>query len=330
MLRPPLANSPIHGTDPKTWPWIFYVWIAFLVLGWLSPLWRWFQRTRAADWPIADGRIESASYAKPVFSFTTRRGYYVAELEYSYSAAGTRYTGRYKRQIPTEAEADEFVRDLEGKPVLIHSNPNAPSRSSLLDSDLENVLQNRRPIPESERVPAPSPVPEWITPFLWIFVALSAIGLVASICVNVAAIAGRPVPSLAWVLHVGIFVVWFPAVLVAQRLVGNTNRKDFWKAVTKGAPDWMRYMVYGSFAYSFVGLFLFGEGTFGSSKRVQQPPAQWEGFSATWMVFYSAALAILYSAARIADGSPRCSNGHLLSTTAIYCPRCGQPVTRTQ
>jgi hypothetical protein len=52
-------------------------------------------------------------------------------------------------------------------------------------------------------------------------------------------------------------VVWIPAVLVAQRLVGSTNRKDFWKVVLKGSPDWMRYMVYTFFAYAFVNFLLF-------------------------------------------------------------------------
>lgn len=48
-----------------------------------------------------------------------------------------------------------------------------------------------------------------------------------------------------WLLHIGIFVVWIPAIFAAQRLVGNVSRKDFWKVVLIGSPDWMRYMVYG-------------------------------------------------------------------------------------
>ena len=142
---------------------------------------------------------------------------------------------------------------------------------------------------------------------------------------------GRRVAPEAFffILHVGIFVVWIPAVLVAQRLVGNLNRKDFWKVILKGAPDWMRFMVYGFLGYTLVNFLLFM--TTAPSGGSGNPPAVvWRGFSGHWMAFYSAALAILYSAARTVDTSSRCTNGHVASSNAAYCPRCGQPVLRVQ
>ena len=60
-----------------------------------------------------------------------------------------------------------------------------------------------------------------------------------------------------WILHAGIFLVWIPAVLTAQSVVGNLNRRDFWKVVLRGSPEWMRYMVYGFFGYAFVNFLLF-------------------------------------------------------------------------
>jgi hypothetical protein len=87
--------------------WMVYVWLAFLMAGWMVPAWRWLRRKRAAGWPVADGRIESVEVRKPNFSFTTRRGYYVAELGYSYSVAGTLNSGRYKRDFPTERDIHE-------------------------------------------------------------------------------------------------------------------------------------------------------------------------------------------------------------------------------
>ena len=68
----------------------------------------------------------------------------------------------------------------------------------------------------------------------------------------------RVVPeAFFWMLHVVIFVVWFPAVFVAQRLVGNVNRKDLWKVVLKDSPDSMRDMVYGLFGYAVVNFLFF-------------------------------------------------------------------------
>jgi hypothetical protein len=124
-------------------------------------------------------------------------------------------------------------------------------------------------------------------------------------------------------------VVWLPAILVAQRLVGNVNRKDLWKVVLKGSPDWMRYMVYGFGGYAIVNFLLFM--TKAPNGGSGNPPAVvWRGFSGHWMAFYSAAFAMLYSAARSENSSLRCTNGHFVSPNALYCPQCGQPVMRVR
>jgi hypothetical protein len=133
-----------------------------------------------------------------------------------------------------------------------------------------------------------------------------------------------------WMLHVGIFVVWFPAMFIAQRLVGDVNRGDFWKVILKDSPGWMRYMVYGFFGYAGVNFLFFMSKTPGGGSGANPPAAVWRGFSGHWMAFYSAALAILYSAARTVDSSPRCTNGHMASLNATYCPQCGQPVLRVR
>jgi hypothetical protein len=327
-----IADSPIRWTDPTTWPWMFYVWAAFALAGLAKPAWSWFRRKRAAGWPVAEGRIESVEVTKPSISFTTKRGYYVAELGYSYSVVGTPHSGRYRRELPTEYEANEFVRDLQGKSVAVHYKPDRPASSALLEPDVEGVLQNRAPAPASESLRSANSVPQWLRPFLWVFVLLSGIGLVVSLWVHVGAVMGRRVAPEAffWVLHVGIFVVWFPAIFVARRLVGNVNRRDLWKVALKDSPDWMRYMVYGFFGYAVVNfLFFMTEAPIGGS-GANPPAVVWRGFSGHWMAGYSAALAILYSAARTEDTSVRCASGHAASPNAIYCTRCGQPVLRVR
>jgi hypothetical protein len=199
----------------------------------------------------------------------------------------------------------------------------------VLVPDIEAVLQNRPPSSGDESV-ARTAIPEWLRPFVWVFVWLSAIGLLVSLWIHVGAVMGRIVPSAFRVLHVGIFVVWFTAVLVAQRLVGNANRNDVWKVVLKGAPDWMRYMVYVFSTYEFVNFMIsMGQASSGG-RHTTTSAADWRGFSGLWRVFYSAALAILYSAAKTMESSPRCANGHLASPNALYCTRCGQPVPRVR
>lgn len=81
---------------------MIWLWLAIMLAGWSIPAWRWLKRRRAAGWPIADSRIEFVEVSKPTFSFKTKRGYYVAELGYSYSIAGSAFSGHYRRDFPTE------------------------------------------------------------------------------------------------------------------------------------------------------------------------------------------------------------------------------------
>lgn len=325
-----MIGNPIRWNDPTSWPWVFYVWIAFALAGLAKPAWNWFRRTRAASWPVADGRIESVEISKPGFSFTAKRGHYLTTLSYSFYVAGTLHSGCYRRDFPTEDEAEEFARDLQNKTITVHCNATNPARSALLEPDIDTLLQNRSPAPPLMPFQSVKPVPDWLKPFLWVFVSLSCIGLVVSLWVHLGALIGRRVAPEAffWILHVGIFVVWFPAVFVAQRLVGNLNRRDFWKNILKNSPDWMRYMVYFFFGYAMVN-FLFFLSKAPSGDVGGNPSAiMWRGFSGHWMAFYSAALAILYSAARSKDTGLHCPNGHLMSHGTIYCTHCGQASVR--
>ena len=332
-----LLANPFRWADPRTWPWIVYVWLALIAVGWLKPLWRWFQRNRASGWPSAAGQIESVSVRESKRSFfsTSPRGSsptFVAELGYSYSFAGGVYAGRFKREFGTEAEAWEFLRDLQGKPVSVQYNPNQPSTSTLIESSIESLLRTRTPTPAPDAFTstAAKSVPPWLKPFLWVFIALAAVGLVVSVWVHLGAVMGRRVaPEAAfWILHMGIFAVWFPAVFVAKQRVGNVQRKDFWKVVLSGSPESMRYMVYGFLGYAVINfaLFMFQAPTGGGADT----PVVWRGFSGHWMAFYSAALAILYSAARENRSGMRCLNGHLVPPTANFCTRCGQAVIHRQ
>jgi hypothetical protein len=137
---------------------------------------------------------------------------------------------------------------------------------------------------------------------LYLFAGLAAIGLFLSVMSHLATLAGfaEPLGNHAWLLHPGIFIVWFPAILVAQRLTRGAPRDRFWEIALRGCPSWMKYMVYGFFVYALVN-FLF----FVLSIELHKPPTMASmpplsivrGFSAHWMAFYSAAFAILYSGA---------------------------------
>lgn len=324
-------DAPFRWSEPTTWPWFVWFWVVLLVAGWLQPVWRWLLRRRIEAWPTTQGRIESTELIRRKVFSSAQWGNsdYTADIRYSYSVAGTTNSGRYKRGFPTEQEAKEFVRDLQGTHVVIHYDPNKPPRSALRDSDIEALLQTRCPLGSTDSASADTEdvVLSRLRPFLRIFVWLSATGLIVSLWVHVEAVAGRHVASSAAfiLLHMGIFAVWIPAVIVAQRRVGSVNRRNFWEVVLKGSPEWMRYMVYAFLAYAVVNLMLFIlTGQIGN-RGEDNPASTWRGFSGHWMAFYSCALAIFYAADRAQAAGPRCVNGHQLLRHANYCTRCGQP-----
>ena len=325
----------IQWTDPRTWPWIFDVWVAFVLLGFAKPIWRWFQRKRAESWPATQGRVESTGINESKrFRTNTSSRPSIANLRYSYEASGTRYIGTFKKKFGTDEESNDFLRDLTGKDVRVQYNPGQPSRSFLLDSSIDALLSSR---PPSAALPLEihrywNPLPIWLSRVLPLFEALAIIGFVLSVFVNVESLSSRwTPPSYFWALHVGIFVVFFPAVFVAQKRVGSTHRKDFWKVVLKGAPDWMKYFLYAVFAYAFV------IGIPSWIRVVQEPsgPPQssgfgdWAAFSGIWMVFYWASFAILHAAIQQERVGPRCVNGHLAPPGTEFCSQCGQPIVRT-
>jgi Protein of unknown function (DUF3592) len=329
-----MAPHPTQWTDPRTWPWFFDLWAAFALLGFAKPIWRWFRRHRAESWPPTQGRVESTEINQSKRFRTSSTSPSVAAFKYSYEVCGAKYAGTYKKQFGTDEESEDFLRDITSREVTVQYNPERPSRSFILDNSIKYLLSNRLPSAASplEIRRYWNPLPIWLMRVLPVFEALAIIGFVLSVLVNVGALTSRwTPPSAFWALHVGIFVVFFPAIFVGQKRVGSTHRKDFWKLVLKGAPDWMKYLLYAVFAYAAaidVTSWIRG---------AQQPsgPSQssgfgdWTEFSVVWIVFYWASFAILYSAMREERLLPRCVKGHPVPPGANFCRECGQPVVRT-
>ena len=327
-----LAGDALKWSDPTTWPWFAYVWVAVVLTGAVKYAARWLQARQVANWPAAEGRVEFAevSPAKEGFFTLDRRGtQFLAQFVYSYSAGEGRESGRFQRKFASERSAHEFVRDLKGKPIMVRYDPNRRWRSWLLETDLELLLRNRTPAKVPE---APIASFGWSVLLLRVFIGISTLGLSLSIWVHLEAFMGRRVApeALLWLLHIGIFVVWAPAVLVARVIAGNLNRKDLWKAVLKNAPAWMRYMTYGFFGYAMINFWLSFSKTPSPTNAGKTPFEVWRGFSGHWMAFYSAALAILYSAANAKHVGLLCPNGHAVPTGAQFCGNCGCAVTAIQ
>jgi hypothetical protein len=163
---------------------------------------------------------------------------------------------------------------------------------------------------------------------LYPFMVLAAIGLLLSLGVHVMALAGLPIPGggMVWALHLGIFLVWLPTMLVARRVTREASRRDFFRVILRGCPAWIRTAFFVFLGYAVLNFVLFAIRTAGSPQATgPAPPGVVIGFSGHWMAFYSAAFAILYSAIHATHPlrDRRCPHGHVVSHTATFCPDCG-------
>ena len=214
-----------HSLDPHVWLWFFCAWIILITASQVRPLWKWIQRNRAKNWPLANGQIESVDVNNSKASFipvSSRSNSPTCDagIGYSYSANGNAEAGTYKREFGSEEEAWEFLRDLNGKSVAVHYNPNKTSASTLSEQSIETLLQTRAPGPAVDSF-LPSPLSPFFSRFIWLFVALSAVGLVVSLWVHVGAVAGQRVlpEEFFFILHAGIFVVWIRLFLLPDKLL---------------------------------------------------------------------------------------------------------------
>lgn len=298
-------DAPFRWDNPKTWPWFLYIWLAFFVFGWLKPLWRWLYREQAKSWPSTSARIDSAYIAEPKrllgLTFQPNRNRTLeAVLAYSYTLSGNSFRGEYRRSCGSEEEANEFLRGLEGQQVPVHYNSSKPARSVLLEETVETMLRDRPPVPDSVKEAfSLDSLPAWLKPFVGVFSLIAIVGFCLSFSVHIGALFGRRVlPSYFFgVLHAGVFAVSFPAILVAQKRVGSTTRKDFWKAVTRGAPDGLRYFLYFLFFYTFLSSIpSFLHTPPGVAPQKHDALFDWRESSSIWMVFYCASFTILSSA----------------------------------
>jgi hypothetical protein len=329
MFAPPAQT--FRWNDPHSWPWMFYVWIVMIVAGYIPKLWRLWRQHSAKSWLQVSATIDSTHVdATPNrFQMGRRSEQLRAEINYSYSVGGTTQTGQYSRVFYSEAEALEFIRDLKGKSLTAQVSSTKPAQSLVFDSEIENLIKARPSRTSEQMNQNPDDLAQhWYAPFLPPLVFLAAVGFLLSVWVHVGALLGKIVApsSFFWGLHVGIFVVFFPAVLVAKQIGMTSNRKDAWKIVLRFAPPWMLYVFYVLFPYAFFNFFRRFFTTAVSTHGHGDPSAtEWRLFSGHWMLLYFCSLAILYSGFRSRTATGFCNNGHRFSSQYSKCPQCGEP-----
>ncbi len=157
-----------------------------------------------------------------------------------------------------------------------------------------------------------------IVSFVRPLAVVAAIGWAACILVSVLGIAGVELPqAVPTTLFFGVFPLWFCAVLVLQRQVGELAGGDLWKIAFRRCPQWMRYAIWASWGYAFLSFFLIAGGGVFDGKAA--------GFVA---VFYASACGIFVTAVATKDEPTECAKGHRIGPFDKFCRECGAEIKR--
>src|SRR5216684_1464306 len=135
--------------------------------------------------------------------------------------------------------------------------------------------------------------------FIRSFTLFSACGFALSLVVHILGLFNKApfFGGLAFLLHFGIFVALFGAVVIYFRL-RQSEGKDFWKGALRASPVWMRWMLLLFFIYAFANFFVFWNGLFNlhgkSSDEIMAILLR--GFSGHWLSFYFGIFIVFYAA----------------------------------
>ena len=276
------------------------------------------------QWPAISGKIEDA-WAE---AGSGGRGSAIAlvKIRYTYSYNGAAFAGEYKRGFNDEDTAREFAYGLKGRDVMVHVNPDRPTKSGLLTRDVDVVVSERGAVPEGALPPdKPAPVSSLKKMFALPFAAIALAGFVISMAVNIAGWMGKVIlpSSMFAAMHIGVFLVFFPAVLLAGRRRNGLPWKFKKRENGSGMPGWALKFAGFIFIYAMANFIIFIF-TAGSSKQHGAPSAiMWRGFSGHWMVFYLFSFGMLYTVISAPSDKAKCVNGHEMNSDALVCPVCG-------
>src|SRR2546422_4568061 len=140
--------------------------------------------------------------------------------------------------------------------------------------------------------------------FIRWFAFFSAAGLVFSLVIHILGLFGKtpPLGLFAFVLHFGVFVVGFGAVIAFLRL-RRFEGKSFWKPALQACPRWMKWMPFFFFVYAIANFIIFWNKL---SSLTGKTPDEitaivFRGFSGHWLFVYSVTFVLFYSAKRATE-----------------------------
>jgi hypothetical protein len=130
---------------------------------------------------------------------------------------------------------------------------------------------------------------------------ISVAGLLASIACHILSWLQVEPPwgKSVFLLHVGIFVVWIPLVIFANRTMPKPGRNNMDHLLAE-LPKWVRVCTGILFGYAILNFVYFMYCTLQYPKHGVPSSVELRGFSGHWMMFYGIASAGFIALARLA------------------------------
>ena len=204
------------------------------------------------------------------------------------------YIGRVSKRFRYLDDAEEWVRDLQGRALPVHYSPLWPGLSRVLDEDLATLHNSRLPQAPAAVLEATEAanVSLFRKVLAYPFMALAAAGFCLSVYVHLGSLLGKIVLPESWftVMQVGVFVAFFPALLLLPK------QKIRRRSDVPSTPGFLGSLMIATLAYALANFAIFMV-TLARHHNQTTRLMEWRGFSGHWMLFYSWSFAFLYAAA---------------------------------
>ena len=218
------------------WQWDLLPLIAAIAAAGIQRSWRSLRGRKVASWPITYGEILGASSE-------TKNKYVFLTARYRYRIDNEPYSGAFKKILEEEDEAERWADALRGKQVTVHYDPQKPSRSELLASDLEPIVRAFG----ASHVAPPQPVeatPWWKRFTVEVGLVLAITGFAVCAVELISEKMGKPFLSRGAyeLLRTGVFI--FPLLTLRGNIEGT-------KRSLRALPEWMKYLGFVAIFYAF-------------------------------------------------------------------------------
>jgi hypothetical protein len=255
---------------------------AFWLLGTAKHLHSRWRLHQAKSWPVVSGAIE---YAEGKLIQKAGTAVATAQVSYSYQVAGEWYAGQGSLEFADEDQVAEFTHRAKGRPIDVNVSPRTPADSAVAAEQARTWCE-----PEQSQAPPTGYVMPLAMRIVVYLVTLAAItGAAMSLYIQGAALAGVAVfdPDSMVGLIFSSFGLSFASVLVGLWLENVSARGRY------RTPAWVRYVLYASWVYAGVNLFLAGFVETGHT-----PVSICRELSSFSILAFMSTFAQLYSAAR--------------------------------